>query len=63
MVFVEKNKQVLAAMNYTRPQGIEATVERANFGLRVVGSREIYEVFPSGNKRVACQLEVPQQTV
>ena len=43
MVFVEKNKQVLAAMNYTRPQGIEATVERANFGLRVVGSREIYE--------------------
>ena len=39
MAFIDKNKEVLAAMKHKGFQGIVATVERANTGLKIVGPR------------------------
>lgn len=44
MVFVDNNKQFLAAMEHKGFQGIVADVKRANTGLRIVGPRETHEV-------------------
>ena len=41
---IEENKQALVAMSHKSFQGIVATVEKVNIGLRIVGQREMYQV-------------------
>ena len=59
---IEENKQALVAMSHKSFQGIVATVEKVNIGLRIVGPRVTYkETFC--HWETVCLLEVPQQTI
>ena len=62
MMFIEKNKQVLNAMNHKGFLDIVAAVERANIIQRIADSRETYEVTSCSQEmnRGTCQFEAPQ---
>ena len=61
-VFIEVSKQDLVARSQKGFQGIVATVERANIGLRIAGPSNL---LPSGNELGGggCRLEPSQQTI
>ena len=62
MMFIEKNKQVLNAMNHKGFLDIVAALERENIVQRIAGPRETYQVTscPQKMNRGTCQFEAPQ---
>ena len=65
MVFKEEFMKGLFALSHKGFQGIVATVERANIGLRTIDLRETYKSNPCYQKmnQGASQLKAPHQTV
>lgn len=65
MVLIEESKQILVTRSQKGFQGLVATVERANIGLRIAVVREIGDnsCHQEINQGGACQLEALQQTI